>query len=203
MPAQRYRVLEIAVVLLLAAVGVALAFGSRSAPAFHGRLLEPLRAAPELALLDQYGEPFRLADHRGEAVLLFFGYTTCPDVCPATLGTFAQVKKDLGNDAGRVRFVFVTVDPERDTPARLREYLAHFDPAIVGLTGTPAQLAAVREAYGVYAERVNDPNAPGGYWMNHTATVVLVDPQGRLRLSYSFGAEAKDLVEDLRAIYRG
>src|SRR5690606_29497431 len=129
MPVQRYRVLEIAIVVLLAATGVVLAYRGRQTPALHGRLLEPLRAAPALVLTDQRGEPFRLSDHRGRALLLFFGYTTCPDVCPATLGTFSQVRRALGADADRVEFLFVTVDPERDTPDRLREYLSHFDPA--------------------------------------------------------------------------
>lgn len=203
MPARRRILVEIALVALVAVVGVAWAYTSRPAPTFHGRVLEPVREAPAFTLTDHRGEPFRLADHRGKALLLFFGYSTCPDVCPATLATLGQVKERLGADGQRVEMVFITVDPERDTPARLTEYLAYFDPSTIGLTGSPEALAQVREGYGVYAERVSDPNAPGGYWLNHTATVFLVDPEGRLRLSYTFGSDPAEVAEDLRRILRG
>ncbi|MFO7255608.1 MULTISPECIES: SCO family protein [Limnochorda] len=203
MPARRRMLVEIALVIVIAVAGVTWAYTSRPAPAFHGRLLEPLREAPVFSLTDHQGEPFHLADQRGKAVLLFFGYTTCPDVCPATLGTLGQMKRQLGADGERVEVVFITVDPERDTPARLAEYLGYFDPSAIGLTGPPEELARVREAYGVYAERVNDPQAPGGYWMNHTATVLLIDPEGRLRLSYTFGSAPAEIAEDVRRILRG
>lgn len=203
MPARRRLLVELTLVILILAAGVTWAYISRPAPAFNGRVLEPLREAPGFTLIDHRGEPFTLADHRGKAILLFFGYTTCPDVCPATLATFGQVKDQLGADGSRVELVFITVDPDRDTSARLAEYLSYFHPSTIGLTGSPEALAQVREAYGIYAERVNDPNAPGGYWMNHTATVFLVDPEGRLRLSYSFGSSPAEVAEDLRRILRG
>ncbi|BAS29182.1 SCO family protein [Limnochorda pilosa] len=194
--------LELAAVLAVAAGAVVWAYASRTPVSYHGRVMDPVRAAPDFALTDQQGRPFRLSSQRGSAILLFFGYTSCPDVCPTTLSTFRQVRQALGSDAEQVRFVFVTVDPERDTPERLREYLAFFDPSVVGLWGELDALETVREAYGVYAAKSLDPQAPDGYWMNHTATAFLVDASGNLRLSYSFGTPAEDIAADVRQVLR-
>ena len=121
-----------------------------SSPSFRGNALDSPVAAPDFALTDQHGQPFRLSEQRGNVVILFFGYASCPDVCPTTLGMWRRVQTELGDDAQRVRFVFVTVDPERDTQERLREHLTIFSPDFIGLTGTPADLEPVYQAYGVY-----------------------------------------------------
>ncbi|MFO7312133.1 MAG: SCO family protein [Bacillota bacterium] len=171
-----------------------------SQQAFHGFVLDPPQPAPELGLIDQHGKPFRLADHRGRAVMLFFGYTNCPDVCPATLIYYTQVKRELGPLADRVRFVFVTVDPEYDTPERLREYVNRFDPSFYGLWGSPEELEPVLANYGIYVSKVPNENSPVGYWVNHTALSFVIDPQGRLVLAFPFGVEPQDMAADLRRI---
>ncbi|MBO8140829.1 MAG: SCO family protein [Firmicutes bacterium] len=170
------------------------------ADAFHGFVLEPPQQAPELVLTDQYGRRFDLAEQKGRAVVLFFGYTNCPDVCPATLIYYTQVKRELGPLADRVRFAFVTVDPEYDTPERLREYVARFDSSFYGLWGSQEELAPILEEYGVHVEVVEDDNSPVGYWVNHTALSYVVDPKGRLRLAHPFGVEPKDIAADLRLL---
>ena len=162
--------------------------------------IDPPTPAADFRLTDQHGRPFQLREQRGRAVLLFFGYTHCPDVCPTTLVTFKAVKEQLGGAASRVRFVFVTVDPERDTPERLREYVGYYDPDFVGLWGTPDQLKAVQSAYGVLAQKQPEPGAPGGYWVVHTAMTMLVDPQGNLRALYPFGTSAEEITADLRRL---
>ena len=170
------------------------------AEALHGFVLDPPQPAPELALTDQHGRTFRLADHRGRAVMLFFGYTNCPDVCPATLIYYTRIKQQLGPLADRIRFAFVTVDPEYDTPERLREYINRFDPSFYGLWASPEDLQPVLDAYGIYVEKVENENSPVGYWVNHTALSFLIDPQGRLLVAYPFGVEPADIVTDLRQI---
>jgi protein SCO1/2 len=129
---------------------------------------------------------------------MFFGYTSCPDVCPTTLAEARWVLEGLGDDADRVIFLFTTVDPERDTPEVLGTYVAAFHPAIVGLTGAPDVLAAVRQDYGIFAEKEVLEGSATDYIVNHTARLFLVDTEGRLRLSYSFGTPPEDILEDIR-----
>jgi len=168
--------------------------------AYHGFVLEPPQPAPELQLTDQHGRTFRLADHRGRAVMLFFGYTNCPDVCPATLIYYTRIKQELGPLADRIRFAFVTVDPEYDTPDRLRTFIDRFDPSFYGLWASPADLAPVLDAYGIYVEKVENEHSPVGYWINHTALSFLIDKEGRLLIAYPFGVEPNDIASDLRHI---
>lgn len=199
----RRRGAALLIALALVVGAAAWAVARRGAPPFHGRAVEPPRPAPDFTLTGPDGQPFRLSQLQGRAVVLFFGYTHCPDVCPATLSTFEAVKQALGAEGERVRFVFVTVDPERDTPQRLREYLRRFDPEFIGLSGDPETLAAVREAYGIYAARAGDHQGgmpSGHYVMTHTATSFVIDPAGRLRVSYSFGTPADQMAADLRRI---
>lgn len=174
-------------------------FGAcRSAPApqtFHGGELLAPEAAPELGLADGQGHPFRLADQAGRVVLVTFGYTNCPDFCPGTLALYRQVKDSLpAADAARVRFVFVTSDPVRDTAPVLARYVGSFDPAFVGLTGEPAAVAAVVAGWGVQAE----PDPSGA--VTHSTSVYVVDRQGRLRLTHPFGSRADALTADVRAL---
>lgn len=162
----------------------------------------PGKVAEDFTLMAPDGQPFRLSDHRGELVLMFFGYTSCPDICPLTLSDAKQVLEGLGPQAERVRFLFITVDPERDTPQRLAEYTAMFHPAIVGLTGDPTELARVRQAYGIVADREQLSGSAVGYVINHTARIFLVDAAGNLRLSYAHGTPPADIVADLRYLLR-
>ncbi len=169
-------------------------------PAFKGTVLQDPVPAPDFTLTDQHGRPFRLSDQKGHVVLLFFGYTHCPDVCPTTLSIWKQVEAQLGDDAKKVRFVFITADPERDTPQRLREHLALFSPNFIGLTGTPEELAPVYQAYHVYVEKASEEQTAVGYLVNHTSTTYVIDPQGRWRLTIPFGTPAEDVVHDVRLL---
>jgi protein SCO1/2 len=150
--------------------------------------------APSLVLPDDRGGTFDLAAHRGKIVLVYFGYTHCPDVCPATLNLLDAASELLGADRRRVEQVFVTLDPRRDTPELLRAYLSHFDPASTGLTGSPEAVAAAARAWGVTWRP-----AAGGAYIDHTSIVAVVGPDGRERLRYGFsqlsnpGAVARDI----------
>lgn len=163
---------------------------------FKGSLIDPPLPAEDFTLKDQHGQTFHLGGHRGEVVLIFFGYTHCPDVCPVTLADFRQIKEQLGDKADRVKFVFVTVDPERDTPERIAQHLANFDPDFIGLTGEPEELRAVWDAYGVYADK-SEAGSASGYLVDHTARVYVVDGSGNLRLTYAFGTENQAMAQDV------
>lgn len=165
--------------------------------AFQSSVLDPPRPAPEVALKTVDGVEFRLSHHRGEVILLSFGYTLCPDVCPLTLATLAKLRAGLGKAGGGVRVVFVTVDPERDTPERLRAYTRGFDSAFIALTGTPKQLAEVRQAYGIIAGRRGVDGKAGAYLIDHWAPVYVVDPNGRLRLMFLPGTSVEDMLHDI------
>ncbi|HSJ58529.1 MAG TPA: SCO family protein, partial [Anaerolineae bacterium] len=152
-------------ILTLAAVSLLLACGG---PDLRGSVMQEPVDVPDFELVDQAGAPWRLSDHRGDVVLLFFGYTSCPDVCPTTLATWRSVHEQLGDEAQRVRFVFVTVDPERDTPEHLGRHVNVFNPDFVGLTGDPNDLAAVYDIFDVYYEKVDVPQSALGYLIDHT-----------------------------------
>jgi protein SCO1/2 len=169
--------------------------------AYQGVLIDPPALAPDISLVDQDGSPFHLDDQRGKFVLVFFGYTHCPDVCPITLSEFKQVKAALGERAGQVEFVFITVDPERDTPERIQGYLANFDPEFIGLTGTEQQLEEVWRAYGVYQER-QDSGSAAGYLVDHSARTYLIDSQGQWRLNYPFGMGSEKMIRDVEHILK-
>ena len=145
------------------------------------------------------GEP-RLARWHGRVVLLVFGFTHCPAVCPVTLATLAQARKQLGADGAAMQVVYVTVDPERDDPTHVRDYLAGFDRSFVGVTGSPDAMAALRKRYGVTAEKV--PAAGGGtdYGMRHSTSIYLIDREGRLRALMPFGHSADDFAHDVRQL---
>ncbi len=189
------------VVLALVAILGTMAACSRSA-SLRGQQLDPPRAMPDLVATDHRGAVFRLADQRGKVVLLFFGYTTCPDVCPATLAKWKRVREQLGRDAEQVRFVFVTVDPERDTASKVREYLELFSPDFVGLVGSEAELRPWYRAFGAAYEKVKQPGSAVGYLVAHTAAVPVVDVQGRWRLRLSPETSVEDYLHDLRILLR-
>ncbi len=158
--------------------------------------------AEEFTLTTTEGRPFRLSDQRGKVVLMFFGFTSCPDVCPTTLAEAKRIMEGLGDETENVRFVFITVDPERDTPERLGQYVSNFHPEIIGLTGTPEELQTMFDAYGIYAAKVPLEDSAAEYTMDHTARVFLVDQDGRLRLSYAFGTPDEDILQDVQYLLR-
>jgi protein SCO1/2 len=161
---------------------------------------EPPHAAPAFSLPGSDGAAVSLERFRGKVVALAFGFTSCPDVCPTTLATLASARRALGADADQVQVVYVTVDPERDDAKTLREYLAVFDAGFVGGTGSAAQLAAVRKAYGIAAERVA---LQRGYAFAHSSSVYLIDRAGRLRALMPYGQPSEDYVHDLRILLGG
>jgi protein SCO1/2 len=168
---------------------------------YKGALIDPPAPAADFVLNDQHGEPFRLSDQRGKVVLIFFGYTHCPDVCPVTLSEYKQIKASLGEKADQVRFVFISVDPERDTRQRVGDYVANFDPGITGLTGERLALEPVWKSYGVYAAR-QELGSAAGYLVDHSARMYLIDPQGNWRLNYAFGMDANGIVQDILHLLR-
>jgi protein SCO1/2 len=147
-------------------------------------------------LVDQNGEPRTEEDLKGHPFLVFFGFTHCPDVCPTTLFEVSEVLRNLGPDAGRARALFVTVDPERDTPEKLKGYLSSFDPHLIGLTGEPDAIERVLKAYRVYYKKV--PTEGGGYTMDHTALVYLMDKQGRFVAPFNLKRRPEESAADLR-----
>jgi protein SCO1/2 len=185
-------------ILILALLTVVLV--SCGGQSFRGSVLDQPVAVPDFTLTDQHGQPFRLSEQQGNVVLLFFGYTQCPDVCPTTLATWRQVHEALGSDAQRVRFVFVTVDPERDTPERLGLHVNAFNPDFIGLTGSPEELDAVYKVFDVYFQKDTSSGSAAGYLISHTATTFVIGPAGQWRLRESYGTEVDDLVYDVRQL---
>jgi protein SCO1/2 len=167
---------------------------------FRTGVLEPPSPAPDFTLRTDEGKDFRLRDWRGNVILLYFGYTSCPDVCPTTLAEFAQAKKALGAAAQRLRVALVTVDPERDTPKRLRTYTRTFDATFLGLTGRRAALASVWKAYGIYVRSHRVPGSSVGYVVDHSATTFVIDADGNLRLAIPFGTPVEDIRHDLQLL---
>ena len=152
-----------------------------------------------LSLPDLEGRVRTLDDFKGKVTVLFFGYTQCPDVCPTTMAELAEVKKSLGADGDRVQGVFVTVDPERDTPEVLKNYVASFDPAFVALRGTPEQTAAAAKEFKVFYAKVPGRNG-GAYTMDHSAASFVFDPAGRVRLYVPYGGDQKKFAADLKQL---
>jgi protein SCO1/2 len=181
---------------------LALTLTTCGAPSFRGSVMPEPFAVPDFTLTDQHGQPFRLGDQRGSVVLLFFGYTQCPDVCPTTLAEWRQVYEALGKDAQRVRFVFITVDPERDTAERLGTHVSAFNPDFVGLTGTLDQLDAVYQIFGVFHQKDTSSGSAAGYLVSHTATTFVIDPAGQWRLRETYGTPKEDLVHDIRQLLK-
>jgi len=163
---------------------------------------EPYPQASDFELVRGDGASFQLSEKRGEIVLLFFGYTSCPDVCPTTMAELNQALSKLSEkDSSRVQVLFVTVDPERDTPERAQEYVNHFNQNFIGLSGPEEQLAKVWSDYGVFREVVEGTSA-AGYIINHTARVTLIDGDGNLRISFGFDTPVDDIVHDLKLILK-
>ena len=186
--------------IIVAMAAMLVASCGPSTPTFSGSVIDEPVAVPDFGLTDQNGQPFRLSDQRGKVVVLFFGYTQCPDVCPTTLATWRKIHEALGDDAERVRFVFVTVDPERDTPERLGLHVTAFNPEFVGLTGDKRDLEPVYDVFGVFFEKDTSSGSAAGYLISHTATTFVLDPEGNWRLRETYGTEVEDIVRDIQEL---
>jgi protein SCO1 len=176
-----------------------LAACSKRKPQFKAIDLTGADYVRDLRLPDADGHERSLNDFRGKVVVLFFGYTQCPDVCPTTLSEIAQAKQLLGPDGARVQGVFVTLDPERDTPQVLKAYLANFDPTFVALRGTPEQTAAVAKDFKIFYQKVPG-KTPGSYTLDHSAAAYVYDPEGRLRLYTRYGSGPQALASDVKLL---
>ena len=172
---------------------------STKAPKFNGIDVTGADYAKDFPLPDQDGKTRSIKDFAGKVVVVFFGYTQCPDVCPTTMSELAEVKRSLGADGERLQGVFITVDPERDTPEVLKAYMANFDPTFVGLTGTPEQLAAVAKDFKIYFKKV-DGKTPTSYTMDHSAGSYIYDTKGNLRVYTRYGSGAQALQSDVKAL---
>jgi protein SCO1 len=167
------------------------------APALKAGTFDPTREAPDFSLQSSDGGALALRSYRGKVVVLGFGFTSCTEVCPVTLATLAQAHRKLGAAAADVQIVYITVDPERDDPARMQKYLHAFDPTFVGGTGRAEELAAVRKNYGVSAEKHGTGSS---YTVAHSSFTYLVDRRGQLRALMPYGRAADDYVHDLKIL---
>ena len=186
--------------LLLAAALVAC--GNPAAEKFRGTDVTGADFGKSLALTGHDGKPRVLEDFRGKLVVLFFGYTHCPDVCPTTLADTAAALKTLGPDAARVQVLFVTLDPERDTPELLAKYVPYFNPDFLGLSGDAAATERTAKEFKIFYEK-RPGAAPGAYTLDHSAQVYVLDAGGRLRLVERNERISQDLAPDLRALLKG
>jgi protein SCO1/2 len=157
--------------------------------------------AQRFELTDHNGQVRHLSDFAGKVVVMFFGYTQCPDVCPTSMTELAEVKRALGKDGDRLQGLFVTVDPQRDTPELLKAYMANFDPTFLALYATPEKLIELAKEYKIYFKRV-DGKSPTSYTMDHSAGSYVYDTKGHLRLFTRYGMGAKSLTEDVRILLK-
>jgi protein SCO1/2 len=193
--AMRSRCALAGAVLALALAGIATA----TPTAFKAGVFDPPRQAPDFTLQGTNGHELTLSRYRGKVVLLAFGYSSCPGVCPVTLATFASARRKLGAAAADVQVVYVTVDPERDEVGRLKQFLAGFDNTFIGGTGTQTQLAAVRKVYGISATKIPMGDS---YLFSHSSFVYLIDRAGKIRALMPYGHSADDFVNDLKILLR-
>ena len=186
----------------LAALLAAALAACNAGPAFRSTDITGVGYGKSLDLTDHTGRPRHLEDFRGKAVVLFFGYTHCPDVCPTTLAAAAEALKALGPEADRVQVLFVTVDPERDTRDALAKYVTAFDPHFLGLYGDAEATRRAAKEFKIYYEK-RPESAPGSYSMDHSSQTYVIDPQGQLRLLVRPERMAEDLPADLRTLLKG
>jgi protein SCO1 len=187
--------------LSLAGTAALLAGCAESKPQFKAVDITGADYARDFALPDVDGKPRSIKDFAGKAVVVFFGYTQCPDACPTTLTEIAQAKKLLGPDGDKVQGVLITVDPERDTPEVLKAYVGNFGADFVALRGTPEQTAAIAKDFKVFYKKT-EGKQPGSYFMDHSAASYIYDPQGKLRLYSRYGTGPQALADDLRLLLK-
>jgi protein SCO1 len=162
--------------------------------------VEPPQTLQDFTLTNQDGEPFSLSDMKGEMVLMLFGYTHCPDVCPLTMLNYKKIKELLGEQADQITFVFISVDGERDTPEVMKDYLGRFDPTFIGLTGDEETLLRMGGDYDLrFAKSVDPSGSTENYLVEHNSTTYLIDKDGKLVALYLYGTEADVIVEDIQA----
>ncbi len=191
-------ILVVAVILFFGAYFV----GTKLRPyAYHGMLMQSTEPPGDFTLIDHNGHRMQLSDYEGKWVILYYGYTFCPDVCPTTMMQLGRMMPLLGKKAKDVQVFMISVDPERDTPERMKEYVTYFHPSFIGLTGTPEEIADAAAPFGIYYKK-KEVEGASGYLMDHTASVTVLDPQGRVRLIWPYGTTAEEMAEDLLHLMR-
>lgn len=170
-----------------------------NAPVFQGTDITGVDWGRDFNLVDHNGQRRTLADFRGKVVVLFFGYTHCPDVCPTTMAELATTLKQLGTRADKVQVLFVTLDPARDTPEVLKQYVPSFNPTFLGLTGTESEIAQAAGAFKVFYQKQKSEGGKA-YTLDHSANTFLFDTTGRLRLMYGFGTAPEKIVSDINRL---
>ncbi len=198
---KRFALKRIAALALSISAGGLFVACSESAAKFAAIDLTGANYAQDFQLADHTGQPRSIKDFAGKLVVVFFGFTQCPDVCPTTMAELAEVKKMLGADGDKLQAIFITVDPARDTPELLKAYMANFDPSFLALVPTPEQLAKVAKDYKAYYKKV-DGTTPTSYTMDHSAGSYVYDTQGRLRLYARYGGGAEALAGDLKLLLK-
>lgn len=164
---------------------------------FHGSVVQSTEPAYNFTLTGENGKFISLSDYRGKLVLVYFGYTFCPDICPATLANVGQSLRELGAKTDDVQLIMVSLDPERDTPEKLAEYVKHFHSSFIGVTGSRDELDKVTSLYGIFYEKAAGTDNTG-YLINHTATLLVIDREGYLKLVFPFGVTVPEITDDLK-----
>ena len=185
----------------LSVLGALIACAPEAKPQYKSIDLTGADYAKDFSLPDQTGQTRSLKDFAGKIVVVFFGFTQCPDVCPTTMAEMAQIKQMLGADGNTLQAVFITVDPERDTSELLKAYMGNFDPSFVALRPSPEQLAKLAKDFKVFYKKV-DGKTPGSYSMDHSAGSYVFDTQGRIRLYSRYGSGAEALASDIRLLIK-
>jgi protein SCO1/2 len=198
---KRFTIKFIATCVILAwAIGLITACSPQQ-PVFSSIDVTGADYAKGFELTDPNGQVHHLQDFAGKVVVMFFGYTQCPDVCPTSMSELAEIKKDLGKDGDKLQVLFVTVDPQRDTPALLKSYMANFDPTFLALYTTPEKLTALAKDFKIYFKKV-EGKTPTSYSMDHSAGSYVYDTKGQLRLFTRYGIGPKPLTEDIRLLLK-
>jgi protein SCO1 len=199
----RYRFVFAALAIMILATAGALVLSSRlgTAPDLHGTLLDPPLPAADFALETAGGERLGPQAFRGQLVVLFFGFTNCPDICPMTMHRLSEAMAELGDRADQVQVILVSVDPERDPPEVIDGYAKRFDPRFLGLTGSDEELRVVTSSYGIFYAR-NEVEGETGYTVDHSASTLVLDRNGNLRLVWPFDTSAEAMAHDLQHLIR-
>lgn len=201
-PVGRQRGRLSSVVTQFGALVLLLLTGCAAPVTLKGTTLDPSGPAPNFTLTDHRGQPFTLSEQTGKVMVLYFGFASCPDICPAELSSLAAAMRELGSDAESIQVALVSLDPERDTPERLAQYVSAFDPRFIGLHGDEATLEPIIRDYGVFRERRELPDSALQYTIDHSGFVYMIDKSGRWRSVMAGGGPVADLVHDMRALAR-
>lgn len=188
----------LSIVLIIWAVILYQVFAIKSKASYYGSSYD--MRAPDFTLTNQDGEKVTLGEFKGKVVFMFFGYTHCPDICPVTLANLSSAVNELGNDKDKVRVIFVTVDPERDSQTELKKYVTYFNKDFIGLTGTPDEIKNVADSYHAFYIK-EEAGSDSGYLMGHTSSVYLINPEGRIVLRYPQNKmDPKEIAKDVKRI---